>query len=100
MTNLEITLLVISVVLFLALVGYILATLFLPILKKKKANKQAARIIKDAEVKADHIVKNAQIDGKQTVYEMKQEAEKEIREKKRELVSIDATKLSCKKKTF
>ena len=87
MTDLEITLLVISVILFLAFVGYILATFFLPIFKKKKASKQAARIIKDAEVKADHIVKNAQIDGKQTVYEMKQEAEKEIREKKRELQS-------------
>ena len=48
--------------------------LFVPVFKKQRANKNAQKIIRDAEIKAEHIAKNAQLDGKQAVYEMKQEA--------------------------
>ena len=56
--------------------------LFVPFFKKQRANKNAQKIIRDAEIKAEHITKNAQLDGKQAVYEMKQEANKEIHERK------------------
>ncbi len=60
---------------------------FIPVFKKQRANKNAQKIIRDAEIKAEHITKNAQLDGKQAVYEMKQEANKEIHERKQEVVS-------------
>lgn len=61
--------------------------ILIPVFKKHRANAKAAKIIREAEIKAEHITKNAQLDGKQTVYEMKQEAEKEIRERKQEVIS-------------
>ena len=51
---------------------------FVPFFKKQRAQKDAAKIIREAEIKAEHILKNAQLDGKQLIYEMKQEAQKEI----------------------
>ena len=66
------------------LIGLAIA-LFVPFFKKQRANKNAQKILRDAEIKAEHITKNAQLDGKQTVYEMKQEANKEIQERKREV---------------
>ncbi len=54
-------------------------------LRGQNAEKNAKKIIKDAEVKGEHIVKNAQIDAKQAAYELRIEAEKEIKEKKNEL---------------
>ena len=61
--------------------------LFVPVFKKQRANKNAQKIIRDAEIKAEHITKNAQLDGKQAVYEMKQEANKEIHERKQEVIN-------------
>ena len=61
--------------------------LFVPVFKKQRANKNAQKIIRDAEIKAEHIAKNAQLDGKQAVYEMKQEANKEIHERKQEVIN-------------
>ncbi len=58
---------------------------FVPFFKKKRAENNADRIIRDAEIRAEHITKNAQLDGKQAVQEMKADAEKEIRERKAEL---------------
>ena len=46
--------------------------LFVPFFKKQRAQKNAQKIIRDAEIKAEHITKNAQLDGKQAVYELKQ----------------------------
>ena len=60
---------------------------FIPFFKKQRANKNAQKIIRDAEIKAEHITKNAQLDGKQAVYEMKQEANKEIHERKQEVIN-------------
>ena len=60
---------------------------FVPFFKKQRANKNAQKIIRDAEIKAEHITKNAQLDGKQAVYEMKQEASKEIHERKQEVTN-------------
>ena len=59
----------------------------IPAFKKSRANKNAQKIIRDAEIKAEHITKNAQLDGKQAVYEMKQEANKEIHERKQEVIN-------------
>ena len=61
--------------------------LFIPVFKKSRSNKNAQKIIRDAEIKAEHITKNAQLDGKQAVYEMKQEANKEIHERKQEVIN-------------
>lgn len=61
--------------------------LLVPVFKKSRANKNAQKIIRDAEIKAEHITKNAQLDGKQAVYEMKQEANKEIHERKQEVIN-------------
>ena len=60
---------------------------FIPVLKKKRAEKNAKTIISDAEIKAEHIIKNAQLDAKQLVFEMKQDADKNIKERKAEVVS-------------
>ncbi len=60
---------------------------FVPVFKKQRANKNAQKIIRDAEIKAEHIAKNAQLDGKQVVFEMKQEANKEIHERKQEVIN-------------
>lgn len=60
---------------------------FVPFFKKQRANNNAAKIIRDAEIKSEHIAKNAQLDGKQVVYEMKQEADKEIKERKAEVAA-------------
>ena len=71
-----------------ALVGIalgILIVLLVPFFKTKRAEKNAKKILRDAEIKAEHITKNAQLDGKQAVYEMKQEANKEIQERKQEV---------------
>jgi len=70
------------------LVGGLIASLlfiFIPFFRKQRANSNAQKIIREAEIKAEHITKNAQLDGKQTVYEMKQEANKEIQERKQEI---------------
>lgn len=56
-----------------------------PVLKAKRAAKQADKIIKDAEIKAEHILTNADLDAKQKVYDAKLEADKDIKEKKAEL---------------
>jgi len=61
--------------------------LLVPVFKKRRANKAAQKIIREAEIKAEHITKNAQLDGKQAVYEMKQEANKEIHERKQEVIN-------------
>lgn len=55
---------------------------FIPFFKKQRANKNAKKIIRDAEIRAEHITKNAQLDGKQVVFEMQTKAEKEIKERK------------------
>lgn len=67
----------------------ILAYSAIPLFKAKNASKQAAKIIRDAEIRAEHIVKNTQLDAKQAAYEAKQEAEKEIRERKSEVTQIE-----------
>ena len=61
--------------------------IFVPFFKKRRAETNAKKIIRDAEIKAEHIQKNAQLDGKQTVQEMKNEADKEIRERKADIAS-------------
>ena len=69
----------------LAIVGIIVGmaiVFFVPFFKKQRAQNNAKKIIREAEIKAEHITKNAQLDGKQIVIEMKQEANKEIQEKK------------------
>ncbi|MCR5505561.1 MAG: ribonuclease Y [Bacilli bacterium] len=65
----------------------ILIVLLVPFFKNKRAEKNASKILREAEIKAEHITKNAQLDGKQAVYEMKQEANKEIQERKQEVVA-------------
>ncbi len=60
-----------------------------PAFQAKQANKNADKIIKNAEIKAEQIRKNAQLDGKQTVAELRREAEKDIREKKQEYAQLE-----------
>ena len=72
---------------------------FVPVFKKQRANKNAQKIIRDAEIKAEHITKNAQLDGKQAVYEMKQEASKEIHERKQEVINQE-NKLAQREQTI
>ena len=68
--------------------GVAFAIVFLvPYFKKKRAQSNYKKIIRDAEIKAEHITKNAQLDGKQTIIEMKQEANKEIQERKAEIAA-------------
>lgn len=62
---------------------------FVPFFRKQRANSNAKKIIRDAEIRAEHITKNAQLDGKQAVLEMKAEADKEIKEKRAELNNIE-----------
>ena len=80
----------ITLFIVLPIVGLLLGAgivLLIPAFKKSRANKNAQKIIRDAEIKAEHITKNAQLDGKQAVYEMKQEANKEIHERKQEVIN-------------
>ena len=75
--------------------GFILGALLIflvPFFKKLRAQGQAKKIIREAEIKAEHITKNAQLDGKQAVMEMKQEANREIQERKQE-VQVQENKL-------
>ena len=72
---------------------------FVPVFKKSRANKNAQKIIRDAEIKAEHITKNAQLDGKQIVFEMKQEANKEIHERKQEVTNQE-NKLSQREQSI
>ena len=68
--------------------GIATAVYFLvPFFRKKRAENDASKIVRDAEIKAEHLIKNAQIDGKQIVNEMKAEADREIRERKAEISS-------------
>ena len=60
---------------------------FVPFFRKKRADNDAKKIIRDAEIKSEHIIKNAQLDAKQTIQELKLDAEKEIRERKSEIAS-------------
>ncbi len=60
-----------------------------PFFKAKRATKQAAKIIRDAEIRSEHIIKNAQLDGKQLAIEMKQDADREIKERKSEVVAAE-----------
>ncbi|MCQ2776728.1 MAG: ribonuclease Y [Bacilli bacterium] len=60
---------------------------FIPVFSKQRANSNAKKIIREAEIKAEHITKNAQLDSKQIAYEMKQEANKEIQERKQEVAN-------------
>ena len=64
-----------------------LVVIFLPFFKKKSADLNAKKIIREAEIKAEHIAKNAQLDGKNTIQEMKNEADREIRERKAEVIA-------------
>ena len=68
--------------------GFILGALLIflvPFFKKLRAQGQAKKIIREAEIKAEHITKNAQLDGKQAVMEMKQEANREIQEREQNI---------------
>lgn len=67
----------------------LLAYFFVPLFLSKKAMAKAAKIIRDAEIKAEHLVKNSQLDAKQAAYEMKIEADKEIKERKAEVVASE-----------
>ncbi len=67
----------------------LLAYFFVPFFSSKKAVAKAAKIIRDAEIKAEHLVKNSQLDAKQAAYEMKIEADKEIKERKAEVVASE-----------
>src|SRR5574344_610301 len=85
-----------------ALVGIIvgfLVCMFLPVMKAKRAQTNANKIINDAENKADRIKKNAQIDAKQDIFEMKKEAEKDIKERKEEVV-VSENKLNQREQTI
>lgn len=62
---------------------------FVPFFKKQRAQNNAKKIVRDAEIKAEHIAKNAQLDGKQAVYELKQEANREIQERKQEVAALE-----------
>ena len=72
---------------------------FVPLFRKQRAQNNAKKIIREAEIKAEHIAKNAQLDGKQAIYEMKQEANKEIQERKQEVVNQE-NKLSLREQTI
>ena len=72
---------------------------FVPFFRKQRAQNNAKKIIREAEIKAEHITKNAQLDGKQVVYEMKQEANKELQEKKQDLVNQE-NKLSQREQSI
>ena len=92
----------IALFIILPIVGLLLGAaivLFVPIFKKQRANSNAKKIIRDAEIKAEHITKNAQLDGKQAVYEMKQEANKEIHERKQEVINQE-NKLSQREQSI
>lgn len=86
-TSLAILLIVIALIV--GVVGTFLLVTFLPVLKRKKAEVNAQRIIRDAEIRGEQIRKNAQLDGKQTIAEMKQEAERVIRERKQEVAVLE-----------
>ncbi len=62
---------------------------FVPFFRKQRAQNNARKIIREAEIKAEHITKNAQLDGKQAVIELKQEANKEIQERKQEIANLE-----------
>lgn len=72
----------IIVALFLGAVIGVAVLFFVPFFKNKKAQNNADKIIRDAEIKAEHIQKNAKIDAKSTINDMKIAAENEIRERK------------------
>ena len=72
---------------------------FVPFFKKQRAQNNAKKIIREAEIKAEHITKNAQLDGKQAIYEMKQEANKEIQERKQEVTNLE-NKLSLREQSI
>ena len=63
--------------------------LFVPFFKKQRAQKNAQKIIRDAEIRAEHITKNAQLDAKQLTYELKQEAQKEIQDRKNQVAVLE-----------
>jgi ribonuclease Y len=86
-TGLAVTLIIIA--LFVGLGGGIAAYALIPFFKAKRATRQAAKIIRDAEIRSEHIIKNSQLDAKQLIYEMKQEAEREIKERKSEAASAE-----------
>ncbi len=79
----------ILIALFVGLGGGIAAYALVPFFKAKRATRQAAKIIRDAEIRSEHIIKNSQLDAKQLTYEMKQEAEREIKERKAEVASAE-----------
>ncbi len=59
------------------------------ILKGKKADRNIAKLINEAETKAEKIVKNAQLDAKQHAHEKKIELDKEIKERRSEVVALE-----------
>ena len=77
------------VALFIGAAVAVILTIVVVTMRNKSNDKKAAKIIRDAEIKAEQIRKNAQLDGKQTVQEMKQEAEKDIRERKQEYAQLE-----------
>ncbi len=85
--TLAIVLIVVAVIIG-AIIGVAL-TFLIPAFKVKKANDNAKKIVKEAEVKGEKIVKNAQIDAKQAAFEYKQNAEKEMKERKREIDQME-----------
>lgn len=67
-----------------------LILLLIPTFKKKTSNREAKKILAEAETKAERIVKNAQLDAKQETYEAKQQAQAEIRQMKQEVLAQQA----------
>ncbi len=87
--QLYLAILLIVIALLLGVGVAVLLFYFVPVFRRKNAEKNAEKIIRDAEIRGEQIRKNAQLDGKQTIAEMKQDAEKDIRERKQEIAVLE-----------
>ena len=71
----------------------------IPSFKGRSAKREAAQIIRDAEIKAERTVKNAEIDAKQTAFEARQKADNEARVAKGDVLA-EQQKLSLREQAI
>jgi len=81
--------LLIVVALIVGAVISFLIVFFIPSIRRKREEKKAGRIIRDAEIRAEQIKKNAQLDGKQAVAELRAEAERDMRDRRQEVSNLE-----------
>lgn len=90
---------VITALLFLALIALVVFMVISPKLKKAKAETEAEKIIKNAEIKSEQIIKTAKLDAKAHAQEMREQTEIEIKERKSLVVELE-NKLTQREETI